>query len=50
MYGTFIPAVVEHWRTVPATDGRVEVSDRGRVRRRTEHGTTPLLPHCYGPG
>jgi hypothetical protein len=33
MYANFVPA--ENRRAVPDTDGRVEVSDFGRVRRRT---------------
>jgi hypothetical protein len=48
MYLHFIPA--DNWRTVPGTNGRYEVSDLGRVRRRTDHGTIPLVQHRYGPG
>jgi hypothetical protein len=50
MYGYFVPALTENWLTVPDTDGRYEDSDLGRVRRRTEDGTTLILPHCYGAG
>jgi hypothetical protein len=46
----FVSAPIENWRAVPDTDGRYEVSDLGRVRRRTADGTIPILPHRYGPG
>jgi hypothetical protein len=48
MYGQFIPALTENWRTAPTTGGKVEVSDQGRVRRHTADGPVLVPPHRYG--
>jgi hypothetical protein len=42
MYHQFVPGPTENWRAVPDTDGRVEVSDRGRVRPWAADGRVAL--------
>jgi hypothetical protein len=42
--------VHDDWRPVPGTEGRVEVSSRGRVRLREADGWVALRRYPYGPG